>query len=396
MTMLLWVLVAAFGVVGIVLFAFVAIFVVEVLSARGYLLNPEPETRDCRMAILVPAHDEAGIIAETVRRYRAELRPGDRLLVVADNCSDRTADLAEAAGAETIRREDRSRRGKGYALDWGVKHLAADPPDVVVFMDADCLVGKCPLHKLAGMAALHQRPVQAFYDILPKNESRTPAVAISSFAHRVKNYVRPKGLKALGLPCLANGTGIAFPWSTIASAKLATSEIVEDLVLGLELAREGKPPLFAPEIEVISHFPSTPEALQSQRARWETGHMNVIGGLLPRMGLSAIRARNWALLALVADAAVPPLAFVALTLAGYGACALALAFATGVTLPLWLCLTALAAFTFAVLDAWFQAGRDLVSLSDLMRIPLYIVHKAALYGRIALGQSIEWVRTPRE
>jgi cellulose synthase/poly-beta-1,6-N-acetylglucosamine synthase-like glycosyltransferase len=396
MMILFWALMPAFVAIGIVLSAFVAIFFVEVLFARRYRVDPKPATLECRMAILVPAHDEASIIADTVSGFRAELRPGDRLIVVADNCTDGTAELARTAGAETIRREDRSRRGKGYALDCGIKHLAANPPDVVVFMDADCRVAKRHLYELAGMAALHQCPVQAFYDILPQDENRAPSVGIASFAHRVKSCVRPKGLKALGLPCLAIGTGIAFPWSTIASAKLASSQIVEDLVLGLELAREGKPPLYAPEIEVISHFPTTPKALRSQRTRWETGHMNVIARILPSMGLTAIRTRNWGLLALIADAAVPPLAFVALALAGYGACALVLAFVTGFKLPLWLFLIATATLAVAVLDAWSQAGRGLVSIWDLLRVPLYIVRKATLYGRIALGQRIEWVRTPRE
>src|SRR5262252_6431115 len=75
------------------------------------------------LAVLIPAHDEAGGIAATIRAVIAQLRPCDRLLVVADNCSDDTASVAMSLGAEVIERRDPSLRGKGYALDHGVRHL---------------------------------------------------------------------------------------------------------------------------------------------------------------------------------------------------------------------------------------------------------------------------------
>ena len=70
--------------------------------------------------------------------FCAQLEPGDRLLVVADNCTDHTAAVARAAGAEVLERRDAERRGKGYALAAGVDTLRAGPPDVVVIVDADC------------------------------------------------------------------------------------------------------------------------------------------------------------------------------------------------------------------------------------------------------------------
>ena len=80
-----------------------------------------------QVAVLVPAHDEASIIGATLASLVPQLQAGDRLLVVADNCSDDTARRAEEGGAEVIVRQDALRRGKGYALDFGMRHLAADP-----------------------------------------------------------------------------------------------------------------------------------------------------------------------------------------------------------------------------------------------------------------------------
>ena len=80
-----------------------------------------------RVAVLVPAHNEATLIASTLASIRPQLREGDQLLVVADNCTDQTANLARAAGAHVVERQDQQRRGKGYALDFGVQHLRQSP-----------------------------------------------------------------------------------------------------------------------------------------------------------------------------------------------------------------------------------------------------------------------------
>ena len=127
---------------------------------------PSPMQRPFRFAVLVPAHNEALVIEDTIARLFPQLSSTDRILVVADNCSDNTALLAEAAGAEVIHRNDRQLRGKGHALDCGIRHLAADPPDAVIIVDADCTVGPGCLREIAELCISRQRPVQARYEMV--------------------------------------------------------------------------------------------------------------------------------------------------------------------------------------------------------------------------------------
>src|SRR4051812_41266503 len=75
-------------------------------------------------AILVPAHNEEAGIAATIRNLLPQLAPGDRIVVVADNCTDATEAVARTAGADVVNRSDPVRRGKGFALDFGLGHLA--------------------------------------------------------------------------------------------------------------------------------------------------------------------------------------------------------------------------------------------------------------------------------
>src|ERR1700722_13935933 len=84
------------------------------------------------IAVLMPAHNESAVIAAAIRSVLPQLAVEDRLVVIADNCSDDTAAIAAAEGAEVVVRTDLARRGKGFALDFGVRHLESKPADVVL------------------------------------------------------------------------------------------------------------------------------------------------------------------------------------------------------------------------------------------------------------------------
>lgn len=370
-----------------------AVLCVE-LAAAFAPRRPEPPVSAARpsVAVLVPAHDEAADIATTVRALLAQLQPGDRLVVVADNCSDATAALARGAGAEVAERRDPSRRGKGYALDFGVRHLAQDPPDVVIVVDADCVAGDGALERLARLAVRLGRPVQALYEMAcPPGAGLR--VRVAAFAWRVKNHARPLGLRNLGLPCQLMGTGMAFPWNLIRSAALATGEIVEDIAMGVALARQGAAPRFCPEARVWSSFPSGDEGLRSQRTRWEHGHLGMMRRA-PALLLEALRRRDFALAALAIDLCVPPLALLALVLfvvplagtlvPGAGGEALV---ASG--------LAACGLFGMAILAVWLRFGRDVLTFPDLLRIPVYMAWKLPIYVRYLIARESRWVRTPR-
>ena len=266
---------------------------------------PDPARRPS-VAVLVPAHNEVDGIAATIQSIRAQLVEGDRCVVIADNCTDETARVAGAAGATVVERTDAARRGKGFALDHGVKHLAAEPPEVVVVIDADCTLGPNAIDLLARRCIETARPVQG------SNVMRSPPGAplktrIAEFAFVIRT-VRARGCFHLGLPCQLTGTGMAFPWPLIRDASLASAHIVEDLRLGLELAAEGSPPTLCPGATVLSVFPLGAAAFLSQRVRWEQGHFGVIAELGPRLMWRAIRRGQLPLAAMVADLCVPPVA----------------------------------------------------------------------------------------
>ncbi len=120
-------------------------------------------------------------------------------------------------------------------------------------VDADCRLAEGAIDRLAAACAMTGRPVQALYLMTVPYELKINQ-QVAGFAWRVKNWVRPLGLAALGLPCQLMGTGMAFPWHVIRATDLATGAIVEDLKLGLDLAAAGHPPLFCPSARVTRQF----------------------------------------------------------------------------------------------------------------------------------------------
>ena len=101
---------------------------------------PMPDVPRPCLTVLIPAHNESVGILATLDSVLPQLLKDDRLLVVADNCSDDTARISADAGAEVVERNDASRRGKGYALDFGVRHLERDPPQLVVIVDTGVIL----------------------------------------------------------------------------------------------------------------------------------------------------------------------------------------------------------------------------------------------------------------
>lgn len=348
-----------------------------------------------RLAVVMPAHNEAAGIAAPIAALRAQLAPGDRLLVVADNCSDATAAVATAAGAQVSERLDTLRRGKGYALDHGVRQLGADPPEVVLIVDADCIVEPGALDQLARACVALDRPVQALYRMLTP-EGAGLRMRVAQFAWRVKGQARALGYRRLGLPCQLMGTGMAFPWAQIVTAPLASGHLVEDLQLGLDLAAAGHAPHYCVEAIVTSSFPASDDATASQRTRWEHGHLGVIAAQGPRLLWRALRERNGALAALTLDLCVPPLSFLVLLLGGTLAAGALFALATGALGPLWLGALSALLMVIGIGTAWHRFGRDAITLGELLGIPLYVLAKLPMYARLLIARQTQWVRTGRD
>lgn len=374
-----------------------AVFCLECLAAllpwsnRKKIFGDQPVS----VAVLLPAHNESSVISKTLDILMPTLQEQDRAIVVADNCTDDTAEIARAKGAVVYERENKVERGKGYALDHGVRQLAQDPPDVVMILDADCSVEAATVRTLGQLAFESGRPVQCLNlgELDPNPDSLFVA---SSLGNYFINYVRPMGLKKLGMSYRLLGTGMALPWEIIHSAPLASGHIVEDTRLGIDLAIEGHHPLFCPDVRVTSRLPQQKDAFVTQRTRWEHGHIQAALTQVPRLIGAALKQRSLNLFLLGMDLSVPPFSLMILL---WGIMALF----TGTTAVLGLSPLPflMLGFTGLLLIAliglnWFVYCRKVIPFTALMGIPKYILKKLPIYFSFLSKRQTEWVRTERE
>lgn len=383
------------GAAFLVLLPATVLFAEVVSAVTGSRDTATPQSERRRLAVLVPAHNEASVIAATLRSIVQQLEEADRLIVVADNCSDETAAIAATEGAEVIARTDLNKRGKGYALDFGIRHLESDPPSIVVVIDADCQITEASIDKLVRCCAWTARPVQALY-LMRAAKGAGLKARIAEFAWVVKNQVRPMGLNRLGLPCQLMGTGMAFPWACICSARLATGHIVEDLKLGIDLARAGTPPVFCAAAVVTSDFPVSREGIRGQRERWEHGHLGVILSETPRLLRDSLASLNVYLMALALDLSVPPLALLALLVVLVWLASVVFCAVTTAHLPLNMTSAAAILLALSVLMCWARYGRPIISLGSLGLAMVYALWKVPLYVRFLGARQLRWVRSKRD
>jgi hypothetical protein len=346
--------------------------------------------------VIIPAHNEALVIERTLAALVPTLPADVAVLVVADNCDDRTAEIARACGATVLERQDPHRRGKAFALAYAIEALTRTAPPVVVVLDADCLVNRDTIRRLVERVRAEDRPIQAPSLADPRGLEGTVG-GLSALAFRFKNLVRPLGLATLGGPCHLMGTGMAVPWRSAETLLTLENHLTEDMLWGTRLAMAGQTARFAPDVGVWSRLPDSDEAFTNQRTRWEQGHLATLTRQTPRLLWQAVRQGRLDLALLALDLAVPPFSLmVAIWLVV--TIAMAAGFAAGMVgpLPLFLLYSTGVALTTAVLAGWWVFCREEIPFRTLLNTPVYIARKLPIYARHLLHRGERrWIRTSR-
>jgi cellulose synthase/poly-beta-1,6-N-acetylglucosamine synthase-like glycosyltransferase len=377
---------------------------VVALQCLAALLLNQPNYGDVvcaetkKVSFLIPAHNEAGIIEKTLSHLMPELPDGDtrNVVLIADNCSDDTAQIARSFGVTVIERQHATERGKGFALDFGLQHLkATTPPEIVIILDADCETTKADLSRLIATVATRHLPAQMIY-LMRVIKGASIKQKIAGFAWLLKNKVRLLGMNALGLPVVLTGTGMAFPWTVFEKVRLGSGNIVEDMQLGIDCSVIGFPPVLSADATVYSDFPEQSAAELSQRTRWEHGHLQTIAQQVPALIKQAWSKKSPGLLVLAFDIGVPPLSLlVMLAFGGLGLLGL-IATLTSATVAVKLLMVSFGLFAVMLIAVWWRYGQDYLSAKELLGIPFYILSKLSIYAAFIFKRQKDWVRTERD
>ena len=379
----------------------VVTFLVE--CALGLLQFKDPEIYSdenvLSSVILVPAHNEAAVIGSTIANMTEKIGPNDKILLVADNCDDDTADIARQAGVMVVERTNTREMGKGYALAYGVETINSQfspPPDIVVIVDADCYLDKNAVPLLKAYVSKTDRPVQSCY-LLQHGDVQRLSVKIAAFAFVIKNKIRMRGMELLNVPVPLTGSGMAFPWHIINSAKLSSDDIVEDMRLGIEVVERGYGARYLDRAKVFSFFPNNPDAEKTQRERWEHGHLNTIRTFFLPLVKLASKTKRLEFIGVLLNLLVPPLSFLVILVCT----SMLLSIATSMLLNIsWIYtliyLLYLISIVTIILIAWIRYGRDILNINELLRLPYFVCKKIIVYISYFVRKQSSWIKTDRD
>jgi hypothetical protein len=281
------------------------LFLAGVQMLAGERRRPTGTGAAHNFAILIPAHDEEATLPGTLAACAALDYPADRFTVhvVADNCADRTAEVAAAAGAVVLERRDAERRGKGPALAWALQRVLPTRPDAVVILDADCRLDRHALRDFDARLAAGDAVLQASYVAAnPEESGISYAVAVGNLLENDLFYA-PKS--RWGLAVLLRGTGMVFRRDVLEAHPWQADSVTEDTEYTLSLLQAGVRVRFLPHTRVVSDFPAHAGQLRVQRQRWAAGNFRfgraqalrlVIQGLFT--GRPALVDLGWTLLIL--------------------------------------------------------------------------------------------------
>jgi len=361
------------------------------LSVAGLLPRAQRRSRTgrtLRLAVVVPAHNEALNIGSCVRSLLDADRTGVELTiaVIADNCEDETAATATKAGARVLVRRNAEKRGKGYALDYAFGILQSEGYDVFAVVDADSAVSPNFLTATAGEFCAGAEATQCRYIV--RNSGASIRTRLLNVALLAFNVLKPRGRDRLGLSAGIYGNGFALSDATLRAVPYTAESVVEDLEFHLALVRASRRVRFVDDAVVYGEMPVAGAGVKTQRARWEGGRLRMMIEKAPSL-LLEIAKGQLKLTEPLLDLLLLPLAFHVVLLL--------LAALTPYPPARDLGLAGLAVVLFHLFAAIATGGGTWSDVVVLLAAPFYIVWKIILIPRIITTSrsGAAWVRTER-
>lgn len=242
--------------------------------------KPHKQAKLHRYAVLICARNEEAVIADLIDSLHGQTYPQDKLkiFVMADNCTDRTADTARAAGATVYERFDREKVGKGYALDTLLGHIAQDEPegfDGYFVFDADNLLRPDYIERMNETFSDGHDIVTSYRNSKNYGDNWISA-GYGLWFLRESEYLNHARM-LLGTSCAVSGTGFLF------SRKVLREQggwpfhlLIEDIQFSVSHILDGYKIAFCPQAELFDEQPVTFRQSWRQRMRWSRGYLQVL------------------------------------------------------------------------------------------------------------------------
>lgn len=375
-----------------------------------------------RFLVLIPAHNEERLLPDLLKNLEQIDYPLDMfsIHVVADNCTDETAVIAQQYNAIPHERFDTDRPGKGFALQWFLQNFWQDieSHDAIVMLDADTIVSPNFLQAMSTRLDDGEQVIQAYYAV--RNPEKTWGISLRYAALAVLHYLRPLGRTRLGGSAGLKGNGMVFTTGVMQQYEWSDS-ITEDIEFHMALILGGERVAFAPEAVIWAEMPETLAGAATQNVRWERGRLQMMRLYVPRLLKAAWAnfrdrhfSRTYLLLDAVMEHLIPPFSVLAaltglcvlfsafMLILGYFFPTLGLQetavipFNSPLYVSFWLGISLIVGQVIYLLTGLYLVHAPKSVYLALVKSPIFVVWKIWHYVRVLLGlDSNEWVRTTR-
>jgi len=242
----------------------------------------------------VAAHNEEAVIGNIVRNLSTINYPRDMydIFVIADNCTDKTAQVARENGAIVYERYNNVQRGKGFALEWMFEKVFVMEKkyDAVCIFDADNLVSSNFLMEMNKHLCMGHKVIQGYLD--SKNPNDTWISGNNSITFWISNRMYQLPRYYLGLSCVLGGTGLVISTDVLKEIGWGATCLTEDLEFTLKLVLKGMKVYWAHDAVIYDEKPLTMAASWRQRTRWMQGQCDCIRRFFKDLLVKAVKDKD--------------------------------------------------------------------------------------------------------
>jgi cellulose synthase/poly-beta-1,6-N-acetylglucosamine synthase-like glycosyltransferase len=216
------------------------------------------------ISVLIPAHNEAGVLRECLDAILAQTLPVDEIVVVADSCTDDTAAVAESYGAVVVETEQ---GGKAASQDVGLRYVTGE---ILVCIDADTVIDVDVVERFVD--ELDAGADATCANMLPMPHQRGFWVANRRFAYSLGRYWWRWCQAQMGKLMVLSGCAYALRTETVRSIGGFPGELITcDMDLTWSLYEAGYTTTFCHQALAYTYDPETFAVYTKQMRRWASG-----------------------------------------------------------------------------------------------------------------------------
>jgi cellulose synthase/poly-beta-1,6-N-acetylglucosamine synthase-like glycosyltransferase len=359
--------------------------------------TPTQTTPATAFKILVPAHNEELLIGRILRSIRNQDYPKELydVLVVADNCTDQTAKIAESDDVRTLERNDSRFAGKGYAIKYGLEYLKNESYDAVFIIDADSIVAETVLRELDREIQRGARIMQCYNGLANPDDSWF--TRLMDVSRTLGNEVLEPAKEIIGLSSHLMGNGMCFVRDVIDGYGWDAFTVGEDWEYYAKLVMKGERIAFVNKARVYHRESADLEQATSQRLRWSSGRFAIAAKYGIQLFLNGIKSGS----IMKMDAAMPlllpnPSLGISLTLLMFMLCLVVTFPGDEGIVPAWFGLLIILQLAFFLIGVMYVKNKK-KKLTALLFAPVFLIWKSGLdlLSVAGIGRKF-WVRTERK